>query len=308
MRVAYAGTPEFAVPALQALIESRHTVVGVLTQPDRPKGRGRQLASSPVKRAALAHDLPLAQPLSLKTEEGQADLVSWKPDVLVVVAYGLILPKAVLDLPRFGCVNIHASLLPRWRGAAPIQRAVLAGDAATGVTIMSMDEGLDTGPMLSQVPVPIESRDTTASLHDRLSAIGATALLESLDALEAATAKPRPQPAEGVTYAAKIEKKEAVIDWTGSADEIDRKIRAFIPTPVAETTFKGEQLRIYEASILDFCAGADPGTVAAATAAGVVISCGRNALSLQRVQRPGRQPISARDFANTPGLLGSRLG
>ena len=308
MRVAYAGTPEFAVPALQALVQSRHTVVGVLTQPDRPKGRGRQLVPGAVKQAALAHNLPVFQPLSLKTEEGRAELVSWAPDVLVVVAYGLILPKAVLDLPGFGCVNIHASLLPRWRGAAPIHRAVLAGDENTGITIMLMDEGLDTGPMLSQSKIAIESRDTTGSLHDRLSALGATALLDSLDALEAGTAKPVPQPAEAVTYAAKIEKKDAVIDWAQSAAEIDRKVRAFIPTPVAETTFKGEQLRIYESSVVDSPSGADPGTVTAVAAGGVVISCGYQSLSLQRVQRPGRQPISARDFANTQGLLGSRLG
>ena len=308
MRVAYAGTPEFAVPALQALVQSRHTVVGVLTQPDRPKGRGRQLVPGAVKQAALAHNLPVFQPLSLKTGEGRAELVSWAPDVLVVVAYGLILPKAVLDLPGFGCVNIHASLLPRWRGAAPIHRAVLAGDENTGITIMLMDEGLDTGPMLSQSKIAIESRDTTGSLHDRLSALGATALLDSLDALEAGTAKPVPQPAEAVTYAAKIEKKDAVIDWAQSAAEIDRKVRAFIPTPVAETTFKGEQLRIYESSVVDSPSGADPGTVTAVAAGGVVISCGYQSLSLQRVQRPGRQPISARDFANTQGLLGSRLG
>ncbi len=308
MRVAYAGTPEFAVPTLQALVQSRHDVIGVLTQPDRPKGRGRQLAFSAVKQAALDNGLPVSQPLSLKTEDGRADPVSWAPDVLVVVAYGLLLPKAVLELPRFGCVNIHASLLPRWRGAAPIHRAVLAGDQETGVTIMLMDAGLDTGPMLGQTRIAVEARDTTGSLHDRLSALGATALLGSLDALEAGTAKPIPQPAAGVTYAAKIEKKEAVIDWTQAAEEIDRKIRAFIPTPVAETAFKGEQLRVYEARIADMPASGDPGTVIAASAAGIVVSCGRSALSLQRVQRPGRQPISARDFANTQGLLGSRLG
>ena len=308
MRVAYAGTPEFAVPVLQALIQSPHTVVGVLTQPDRPKGRGRQLAFSAVKQAALENALPVSQPVSLKTEEGRTDLTSWAPDVLVVVAYGLILPRAVLDLPRFGCVNIHASLLPRWRGAAPIHRAVLAGDPETGVTIMLMDAGLDTGPMLSQSKIAIEARDTTGSLHERLSTLGAMALLDSLEALEAGTAKPVPQPAEGVTYAAKIEKREAVIDWMQSAEKIDRKIRAFSPTPVAETVFKGEQLRVHEARVADVPAAGAPGTVVAASAAGVTVACGHNSLALLRVQRPGRQPISVKDFANTQGLLGSRLG
>ncbi len=325
MRIAYAGTPEFAVPALRALVESRHEVVGVLTQPDRPKGRGRQLAASPVKQAAQSHGIPVSQPPSLRTEGERAELVSWRPDVLVVVAYGLILPRVVLDLPSFGCVNIHASLLPRWRGAAPIQRAVLAGDRETGVTIMQMDAGLDTGPMLDQTAVTIGPEENAGSLHDRLSVLGAASLLRVLDDIDSGVARAKPQPTEGMTYAAKIEKEEARIDWSLGAEEIARKVRAFNPSPIAETIFKGEQLRVYRAHAaarhaarpagpIDASGPAygggpppDPGAVLATTADGVVVSCGLGHLVLTEVQRPGRRPISGHDFANTPDLLGSRL-
>ncbi|MDB6087927.1 MAG: Methionyl-tRNA formyltransferase [Gammaproteobacteria bacterium] len=249
LRVAFAGTPDFAVPALEALLRSGHRVVGVLTQPDRPKGRGRQIAASPVKTAALAHGIPVSQPQSLKAEADRVELAAWRPDVLVVVAYGLILPRAVLALPRFGCINIHASLLPRWRGAAPIQRAILAGDTETGVTIMLMDVGLDTGPMLLQERVPITASDTGGSLHDRLAALGASALLEGLDKHAAGTLAAVPQPSEGVTYAAKIEKAEALIDWTRDARAIERQIRAFNPWPIAETRLDGEQLRVFAAAV-----------------------------------------------------------
>lgn len=247
MRIAFAGTPDFAVPALKALLDSSHTVVGVLTQPDRPKGRGRQIAASPVKETALAHGLPISQPQTLKDEVGRADLASWRPDVLVVVAYGLILPRAALALPRLGCLNIHASLLPRWRGAAPIQRAVLAGDPVSGVTIMLMDVGLDTGPMLLKKEVPITRTDNGGSLHDRLAAVGASAVLEALDGYSTGALAPVPQPTEGVTYAAKIDKAEALIDWSRDALEIERQVRAFNPWPVAETRLDGEQLRLFEA-------------------------------------------------------------
>jgi methionyl-tRNA formyltransferase len=205
LRIAFAGTPEFALPALHALLGSDHSVVGVLTQPDRPKGRGRQIAASPVKQAAQAHGVQVSQPHSLKSEADRADVVTWRADVLVVVAYGLILPRAVLELPRLGCVNIHASLLPRWRGAAPIQRAILAGDAETGATIMRMDAGLDTGPMLLQRSVKISPTDTGGSLHDRLAALGAPALLEALEGLASGTLEGQPQPSEGVTYASSCE-------------------------------------------------------------------------------------------------------
>jgi methionyl-tRNA formyltransferase len=251
LRIAFAGTPDFSVPALEALLKAGHSVVGVLTQPDRPKGRGRQIAASPVKAAALAHGIPVSQPLSLKDEAGRAELLSWRPDALVVVAYGLILPPAALSIPRLGCINIHASLLPRWRGAAPIQRAILAGDAISGVTIMLMDVGLDTGPMLLRKEVPIEADETGGSLHDRLSVLGGAALIEALQGHAAGTLRSIPQPTEGITYAAKLEKAEALIDWTGDAIEIERQVRAFNPWPVAETRLEGEQLRVFEARAED---------------------------------------------------------
>ncbi len=216
LRVAFAGTPDFALTALEGVAGSRHAVVGVLTQPDRPKGRGRQLAASPVKLAALERGIPVSQPVTLKTEADRADLASWQPDVLVVVAYGLILPRAALELPRLGCVNIHASLLPRWRGAAPIQRAILAGDAETGVSIMRMDVGLDTGPVFLERRVAISPQDTGGSLHDRLAALGASAVVEVLDQLAEDRAISTPQRDDGVTYAAKIDKAEALIDWSKS--------------------------------------------------------------------------------------------
>jgi methionyl-tRNA formyltransferase len=318
VRIAYAGTPEFAVPALLGLIGSRHSVVGVLTQPDRPKGRGRQLAASPVKQTAQSHEIPVSQPPSLKSAAERAELVSWRADALVVVAYGLILPRAVLDLPELGCLNIHASLLPRWRGAAPIQRAVLAGDRDTGVTIMRMDAGLDTGPILIQERVPIGDAETAGSLHDRLAQLGTAPLLAALEGLDKGTLSGTPQPAEGVTYAAKINKAEAVIDWTASATEIERKVRAFNPWPIAETMFGGEQLRIYSARTAgsgpsraadNGPSGAAPGTILAIEADSAVVACGRGAVALTAVQRPGGKPISAGDFANAHrDLVGQRLG
>jgi len=316
VRIAFAGTPDFAVPALEALLDSSHTVVGVLTQPDRPKGRGRQIAASPVKEAALARGLPISQPQTLKDEAGRADLASWQPEALVVVAYGLILPRAALTLPRFGCLNIHASLLPRWRGAAPIQRAVLAGDAASGVTIMLMDVGLDTGPMLLKKEVAIARTDTGGSLHDRLAAIGASAVLEALDGYSRGTLSPVPQPTEGVTYAAKIEKTEALIDWRRDALEIERQVRAFNPWPVAETRMDGEQLRVYEAvaeaGSAQFASDGEPGTIVAVRDDAVVVQCGAGCLALRQVQRPGRRAVSAGDFARgsagTAQLIGKRLG
>jgi methionyl-tRNA formyltransferase len=311
LRIAFAGTPDFALPALHALKASRHTVVGVLTQPDRPKGRGRQIASSPVKIAAQGYGLPVSQPSTLKTEPDRAGLASWQPDVLVVVAYGLILPRAALDLPRLGCVNIHASLLPRWRGAAPVQRAILAGDTQTGVTIMRMDAGLDTGPMFLQRPVMIGPEETGGSLHDRLAAEGAGAVLSALDELASNSARLTPQPEVGVTYAAKIDKAEAAIDWSRSAEDLDRQIRAFNPWPVAETRLDGEQLRIYRASVNATVFGtlsADPGTIIDVRDDSILVACGRGYLSIKELQRPGRRPVAARDLANTLELTGRRLG
>ena len=300
------------MPALQALVRSSHEVVGVLTQPDRPKGRGRQLAASPVKEAALACSLPVAQPETLKTEAGRAALVEWQPDVLVVVAYGLILPVAALGIPRLGCVNIHASLLPRWRGAAPIQRCILAGDEQTGTTIMLMDAGLDTGPMLLRREMRIDPDDTGGSLHDKLATQGAGVIVEALEGFTAGKLRPEPQPAEGATYAAKLEKAEARIDWTARAVEIERKVRAFNPWPIAETLHEGEQLRVLRAKAepeeSGRLAGEAPGTILSLSERAMLIQCGLGRLAVFEVQRAGRKPVSARDFANGGARVGQTLG
>jgi methionyl-tRNA formyltransferase len=309
LRVAFAGTPDFAVPPLEALRASGHALVGVLTQPDRPKGRGQQLAASPVKQAAQRHGLPVLQPQSLKNEAARAELAELHADVLVVVAYGLILPQAVLDLPRLGCVNIHASLLPRWRGAAPIQRAILAGDAETGVSIMQMDAGLDTGPVLLKRSVSIGENETSGSLHDRLAALGAPALLEALEGLAAGTLRAEPQASAGATYAEKLQKTEAPIDWSREASAIERQVRAFNPWPVAETRLGGEQLRIFMARAQnEGSSGVTPGTVISARDDAIVVACGVGALNIAELQRSGRRPMTAREFMNSCELAGQRLG
>ncbi len=310
MRIAFAGTPEFALPALAALASSSHHIVGVLTQPDRPSGRGRHLAASPVKHAAQSRGLALAQPPSLQTAEGRAALGAWRPDALIVVAYGLMLPPAVLELPPLGCINIHASLLPRWRGAAPIARAILAGDAATGITIMKMDAGLDTGPILLQRPIAIDPAATTGRLQAQLAMLGAAALLEALAGIEAGTARPRAQPAEGVTYAAKLSKAEAPIDWRSSALAIERQVRAFNPWPVAETRCAGESLRIHAAHVHPRIGLArEPGTILAIEREAIVVACGEGNLGITELQRAGRKPLPAAQFAMAGWLAaGSRLG
>ena len=314
MRVAFAGTPEFALPALAALAQ-RHEIVGVLTQPDRAQGRGRRLGASPVKQAALAHGFTLAQPLTLRDPEAQAVLAAWEPEVLVVVAYGLLLPKAVLALPRFGCLNIHASLLPRWRGAAPIQRAILAGDAMSGVSIMQMDAGLDTGAVLLERPYRLTPQETGGSLHDVLAALGAEAIVAALEQVAHDTVRPRPQSADGVTYADKITKAEARIDWSCTALEIDRRVRAFNPWPIAETVFGGAQLRILRARVAADPNWRDTGTKwhGNGTILGVhddffAVACGSGVLEVTEVQEPGRRPVSARDFSHSRNLPGQQLG
>jgi methionyl-tRNA formyltransferase len=320
LRVAFAGTPEFALPALAALL-AHQQLVGVLTQPDRPQGRGRKLASSPVKNAALAAGVPLAQPGSLRGAAGEAaraELRRWDPDVLVVVAYGLILPAEVLALPRFGCLNIHASLLPRWRGAAPIQRAILAGDAESGVSIMQMDAGLDTGPVLLTRRCAITRDHTAGRLGAELAALGAAALLEALGGLASGNLRSVPQPTEGVTYAAKVDKSEARIDWSRDALSIERQVRAFNPRPVAETSLGGEQLRIYAAEAEMPRSGSqnsgtggdplDPGTIIDILGDSMLVSCGTGVLSVTEVQLAGRRPVGVRDFSNSRALAGRRLG
>jgi methionyl-tRNA formyltransferase len=265
-----------------------------------------------VKQAALVANLPIAQPETLKTDEGRAPLLAWAPDVLVVVAYGLILPKSALSIPRLGCVNIHASLLPRWRGAAPIQRAILAGDVETGVTIMQMDTGLDTGPMLLSRAIGIEPDDSGGALHDRLAILGANALLEALDRIAAGTAVAQPQPETGVTYAAKLEKAEGRIDWADRAIEIERKVRAFNPWPIAEARYEGEQLRVLRAKAemeeSTRLGGQPPGTILSVSERALLVQCGMGRLAIFEVQRPGKRPVSARDFANTASLVGRQLG
>ena len=309
LRIAFAGTPQFALPALRALLGSRHRVVGVLTQPDRPAGRGRDLRASPVKLLALDAGLPLAQPATLKTPEGRAALHGWSPELIVVVAYGLILPLAVLKMPRMGCLNIHGSLLPRWRGAAPIQRAILAGDAETGVSIMQLEEGLDTGPVLLERRHAIGTQDTAGDVHDALSELGAAALLEAIDGYAAGTLVPRAQPAEGVTYAAKIEKAEAPLDWSKSAQSLDAQVRAFNPWPVAETRFAGETLRVLRARVAEPAGReAAPGTLLGIGDDGLRVACGDGVLAVRELQRAGKRPVSARDFANAVRLDGTRFG
>ncbi len=305
MRIIFAGTPEFAVPTLRVLLASAHTVVAVYTQPDRPAGRGRKLRASPVKELALAHDIPVEQPLSLKTAEAQAVLASYAPDLMVVVAYGLILPQAVLDQPRHGCVNVHASLLPRWRGAAPIQRAILAGDPETGVTLMRMEAGLDTGPMLAKVRCPIEPNDTAADLHDRLAAMGGDLLGAQLEALLNDGVRAERQDDSLATYAAKLDKAEAEIDWTRPAAEVLRRVNAFNPWPVAQSGFRGQALRIWRAAVVP--GQGAPGTVMAAGRDGVDVACGTECLRLLEVQLPGGRRISAADFSNSQNPQGERL-
>ena len=303
MKLIFAGTPEFAAQALSAIVAAGHEVALVLTQPDRPAGRGMALQPSAVKKVALAHGIEVFQPLTLKDAEAQAKIAAVGAEVMVVAAYGLILPQAVLDMPRFGCINIHASLLPRWRGAAPIQRALLAGDAETGVCIMQMEAGLDTGPVLLRGAFPIEATDTTASLHDRLAGLGARLCVEALGKL------PLPaeaQPAEGVTYAHKIEKAEAVIDWTKPAIELDRHIRAFNPFPGAQAVFGGQTVKLWQASPV---AGSGPlGSVLAVDKKQVVIACGEGALAVSELQKAGGKRLPVQQFlAGHPLKVGDRF-
>ena len=298
MRIVFAGTPEFAVSSLRAAAR-HHEVVAVYTQPDRPAGRGRGLAPSPVKLEAVARGIPVYQPESLKGEAAQQQLRDLQPDLMVVVAYGLILPKAVLAIPTHGCWNVHASLLPRWRGAAPIQRAIQAGDAKTGVCLMQMEAGLDTGPVLLHQELPIAATDTGGQLHDKLAELGAQVLSDGLGLLRAGI-KPiaRPQPEQGVTYAHKLDKAEARLDWAQGADVLARTVRAFNPWPIAEATLAGERVRIHGAVALEEAHGQAPGTVLAASRDGIDIACGQGALRLRTLQREGGKAITAADYLN----------
>jgi len=284
------------VPCLSALLQSKHEICAVYTQPDRPAGRGNKLRASPVKLLALAHEIPVYQPVSLKDEKIQSEIKGLKADTMIVVAYGLLLPKAVLEMPELGCVNIHASLLPRWRGAAPIQRAILAGDSKTGITLMQMDKGLDTGNIFKQSLCDISPKETGQSLHDKLSAMGAKMLTETIDILEDLTAMP--QNNAFATYAHKLEKFEAEIDWQQSAVQLERQIRAFNPWPVAQTEILGEKLRIWAAEVLPEKTTQTPGSFVRCRREGIDIATGNGVLRLLTVQKAGKRALSVHDFLN----------
>jgi methionyl-tRNA formyltransferase len=307
VRLVFAGTPEFSVAALDALHAAGHQIVGVYTQPDRPAGRGRKLSASPVAERARALNLPVFKPERLRGSAEQDELRALAPELMVVVAYGLILPQAVLDIPRHGCLNIHASLLPRWRGAAPIQRAIEAGDAETGVTIMRMEAGLDTGPMLLRDRVPIGETTTAATLHDTLAALGARLIVEALAQLERGTLSETAQPAEGVTYARKLDKDEARIDWSQPAAQIARRIRAFNPVPMAWSELAGERVRVIDARALATPPTAAPGTVLGTDTAGIRVATGDGQLEIHQLQWPGGKPLSAAQIAAGRTLGGLRF-
>lgn len=309
LNIVFAGTPEFGIPCLDAIIQSNHYLKAVYTQPDRPAGRGRKLQASAVKEWALAQQIPIYQPLNFKTPEAVAELADLKPDVMIVIAYGLILPKVVLDIPRLGCINVHASLLPRWRGASPIQHAILHGDAQSGVTIMQMDVGMDTGNMLIKVECPITSEDTASSLHDKLAQLSAKPLLATLVDLANNKAHPEVQDNSLVTYAGKINKEDACINWQDTAQDIDQKIRAFNPWPIAYISVGEETLRIHQAKAIDKEFNETPGTILSISKTGMLVATGKNALLIEKIQFPGAKAITLADWLNSgktqlyPGLI-----
>ncbi|EPO3378265.1 methionyl-tRNA formyltransferase [Enterobacter hormaechei] len=299
LRIIFAGTPDFAARHLDALLTSGHQIVGVFTQPDRPAGRGKKLIPGPVKVLAETHGLPVFQPASLRPEENQKLVADLNADVMVVVAYGLILPKAVLDMPRLGCVNVHGSLLPRWRGAAPIQRALWAGDAETGVTIMKMDVGLDTGDMLYKLACPITAEDTSATLYDMLADLGPQGLIETLQQLADNTATPEVQDEAQVTYAEKLSKEEARIDWSLSAAQLERCIRAFNPWPMSWLMIDEQPVKVWKASVINGNASAEPGTIIDASKNGIQVATGEGILNLESLQPAGKKAMSAQDLLNS---------
>ena len=298
LRIIFAGTPDFAAKHLSALLNSEHEVIAVYSQPDRPAGRGKKLKPSDVKQLAVSNDIPVYQPVSLRNEEAQQQLAALNADLMVVVAYGLILPQIVLDTPRLGCINVHGSLLPRWRGAAPIQRSIWAGDAETGVTIMQMDLGLDTGAMLHKVTCPIADDETSASLYDKLAALGPQGLLETLTQISDNTAVAEVQDDEQANYAAKLSKEEANIDWTQSAVEIERQVRAFNPWPVSYTQIAEQNVKIWQASVSEPITDAQPGTVIAATKQGIQVATGKGVLTLLNLQLAGKKAMPVQDILN----------
>jgi methionyl-tRNA formyltransferase len=299
LRIIFAGTPDFAARHLDALLSSKHQIVGVFTQPDRPAGRGNKLTPSPVKVLAEQHQIPVFQPKSLRPEENQRLVADLNADVMVVVAYGLILPKAVLDMPRLGCINVHGSLLPRWRGAAPIQRALWAGDSETGVTIMQMDVGLDTGDMMHKIACPIEATDTSASLYNKLAELGPQGLLATLQQLAVGKVTREVQDETQVTYAEKLSKEEARLDWSLSAEQLERCIRAFNPWPVSYFILEDQPVKVWQATVLPETANAEPGTIVHADKNGIQVATAEGILNLTQLQPAGKKPMSAQDLLNS---------
>ncbi|WP_421336750.1 methionyl-tRNA formyltransferase [Aeromonas veronii] len=299
LKLIFAGTPDFAARHLAALLSSDHEVVAVYTQPDKPAGRGQKLTASPVKELALTHNLPVYQPASLRKEEAQAELAALGADLMVVVAYGLILPKAVLDTPRLGCINVHGSLLPRWRGAAPIQRSIWAGDAETGVTIMQMDVGLDTGAMIRKVTCPIAADETSASLYDKLAELGPQALVDTIDAMAAGDTAAEVQDDALANYAEKLSKEEARIDWSMEAVAIERCIRAFNPWPISWFEVADQTVKVWQAAVIDSDHGQPAGTLLKADKQGIDIATGKGVLRLLTLQPPGKKAMSVTDLLNS---------
>jgi len=307
MKIIFAGTPGFAVPSLQMLLASRHEVCAVYTQPDRPAGRGRQLHMSPVKELALKSAIPVFQPFALKTDEDLQQLTSFNADLVVVVAYGMILPQAVLDIPRLGCINVHGSLLPRWRGAAPIQRALMAGDEKTGITIMQIVRKLDAGDMLHKEECVIGANDTASDLHDKLAELGAISLSKVLEQMEAGTVHAEPQDETLVTYAEKLDKSEAIIDWTQSATQLSRKVRGLNAWPVAQTLYQDKVLRIWQAEAIALDADLEPGIVSCVNKH-MDVATGKGLLRLHEVQLPGGKRMTIQAFLNAHDVNGVKLG
>ncbi|OCG20383.1 methionyl-tRNA formyltransferase [Gilliamella sp. App4-10] len=299
LNIIFAGTPDFAATHLKALIDANHNVIAVFTQPDRPAGRGNKLTASPVKQLAIENNLPVYQPATLRSEENQKIIAELKADIMIVVAYGLILPQAVLDMPKLGCLNVHGSLLPRWRGAAPIQRACWAGDHETGITIMQMDAGLDTGDMLYKLTCPIEQTDTSSSLYEKLAKLGPQALLETLTFICEQKIQPEKQDPSQATYAEKLSKQEAKLDWNLSAEQLERCVRAFNPWPVSYFDVNGELIKVWQAQVVKIDSKQPVGTILQADKNGICIATSEGALNMTKLQPAGKKPMSAQDLLNS---------
>ena len=299
LRIIFAGTPDFAARHLSALIDSHHEVIGVYTQPDRPAGRGKKLTASPVKELALEHNIPVFQPENFKADEAKQELADQNADLMVVVAYGLLLPQTVLDTPKLGCINVHGSILPRWRGAAPIQRSIWAGDAETGVTIMQMDIGLDTGDMLSIATLPIEATDTSASMYNKLAELGPVALVDCLSTIANGTAVAQKQNDKLANYAKKLSKEEAKIDWTMDADAIERCVRAFNPWPMSHFSVEDKAIKVWQSRVETYTGNATPGTIIQADKTGIYVATGSNAIVFEQLQVPGKKAMGVQDILNS---------